>query len=311
MVQEDVKQETVVMKPLEVKTPIDIIVPTHGNLELTMACIKNIYLFTQLPFHLIVTDDSTDLTPLYFTGLLKERSNLTYIHSDVPYKCGNQFFNVGLAHCKYEFVATIMNSVTVQPDWEIVAVEMLRRNPKVATIGLKCLFPWGTIESAGIQIVKAEEYGAIQDSKGIHTKGVFPIDIGANLPAHLLCNAYERDAVQWAFAIHRKEALIGNLGEEDIFHGFKGWDDIDNCFVLRKKGWKIFYCGSGAGYHIPRATRGVAEDDEKGIRLNQENGVIFRNRWGLNGEKPAEELKKTEPVPMNRAERRRMAKVKV
>ena len=167
-----------------------------------------------------------------------------------------------------------MNSVTVQPDWEILAVHILKCDPTIATIGLKCLFPWGTIESTGIRLLAAREYG------GIEVAGIFPSDIGANIPGHLLCNSFEREAVQWAFAVHRKEALMGNL-EEGIFHGFLGWDDIDNCYVLRKKGYKILYSGNGAGYHIPRATRGLNGSDKEGFIKNYENAEIFRKRWNL------------------------------
>ena len=82
----------------------------------------------------------------------------------------------------------------------------------------------------------------------------------------------------WAFALHRKKALIGNL-EEDVFNGHVGWDDIDNCLVLKSKGWKVIYCGQGVGIHLPRATRG-SNSMEAG-RLNQENAHKFFKRWGL------------------------------
>lgn len=279
------------------KTPIDIIIPAHNHLGLTIKCIDALYKYTISPFHLIVVCDSTDLTPLYFAQLLKQHDNITYLHHDVPYKTGNQFFNEALTHCKYEFVATVMNSMTVEPDWELVGIEILKSDPKIATIGLKCLFPWGTIESAGISF-----------------NAFIPTDIGVHLPAHRLSSAYEVQAVQWAFAIHRKAALIGNL-EDYTFHGFVGWDDIDNCFVLRKKGWKILYSGVGVGYHEPRASRG--RDDEEGGRLNRENAVTFWKRWGyweqypqchnlnLNGRV---ELipQKAEPIKPNRAQRRRV-----
>ncbi len=279
--------------------PFDIIVPAHNHFELTARCIKTLYQNTLFPFHLIVVDDSTDLTPLYIGQLQKERDNITYIHWDTPFKNGNQFFNEALKSCKYDFVATVMNSVMVEPEWEIVALEVLRGHPKVGTIGLKCLFPpeltyGGTIESAGIEL-----------------RGHIPIDIGAHFPAHRLSAVYERQAVQWAFAIHRREALIGNL-DEDVYNGFVGWDDIDNCFVLKKKGWMIMYCGAGAGYHTPRATRG--DDSKEASKKNEENAHIFFKRCGLwdlfvkrTGYKEPESLI---PVTPNRAERRRMEREK-
>ena len=58
----------------------------------------------------------------------------------------------------------------------------------------------------------------------------------------------------------------------------KGWDDIDNCFVVRKHGWKILYDGMGAGYHYPRTTRG--DNSKMGMWLNLQNGQLFYKRWG-------------------------------
>ena len=279
------------------KIPIDIIVPSHNNVGLVAKCVNTIYKHTVVPFHLIVCDDSIDVTPLYLTQIEKEHNNITCLHVDTPYKTGNQFFNHALQHCKNDYVATVMNSMLVEPEWELIAIEILRRNPKVATIGLKCLFPWGTIESAGIAF-----------------NGFIPTDIGVHFPAHRQSGTYPVEATQWAFALHRKEALIGNL-EENIFNGFVGWDDIDNCFVLRKKGWGILYNGVGCGYHEPRATRG--RDDEEGQKLNRENAVTFWKRWGywekypqchnanLNGQI---RIIPPEEQPTNRAQRRRMAK---
>ena len=250
---------------------VDIMVPAHNRLDLTMRCIQAIYFHTQSPFHLIVVDDSTDnLTPNYFKELLANGvpplgkvANLTYIHSDTPWKEGNQFFNVALRHTKSEYLATVMNSVRVEPEWELAAINnLMAQNPQIGIIGFKCLFAeTGRIESAGIKMYK-----------------YLPTDMGRDLPGHRLCGVYETDAVQWAFALLRKKAVVGNL-EEGIFHGHRGWDDIDNCFAVKTKGWKIFYCGLGVAYHEPRASRG--NNSPLAAQENKENGVLFYKRWGL------------------------------
>ena len=250
-------------------TDVDVLVPTHNRLDLTMRCIQSIYQNTIAPFHVIVLDDSTDgITPAYFKELLTNGvspldkvNNLTFVHTDKPFKSGNQFFNIGFRYCLSDYVATVMNSMRVEPEWETSALEIMKTNPDVGIIGFKCLLPSGTIESAGIRMVK-----------------YLPTDIGRDLPGHRLSATYNPDAVQWAFCLLRKKAVVGNL-DEDVYHGFKGWDDIDNCFVVKSKGWKILYCGQGAGFHEPRATRG--SNTEESFRLNKENGERFYKRWGL------------------------------
>jgi hypothetical protein len=234
-----------------------------------------IYYNTSTPFHLIIVDDSTDnMTQQYFYELIAKGvaplgkvANLTFIHSKVPYKEGNQFFNIALRHCKSEYLAMVMNSVRVEPEWEKFALEtVFPNNPNVGVIGFKCLFGGdnnnvGRIESAGIKMVK-----------------YVPSDIGRDFPGHRLTGVMEPDAIQWAFCMARVKAARGNL-EEGVFHGFVGWDDIDNSFSVKKKGWRVLYCGLGVGYHEPRSTRGCNTPEAQ--QKNTENGERFYKRQGF------------------------------
>ncbi len=256
------------------KPQITVVVPTHGRLDLTMRCMEALYENTKSPFNLVVVDDSTDETPAYFARIMKgkDRQNIEFIHSDTPYKDGNQIFNIGLKAATTPYVATVMNSVRVEPDWEIVALQLMKTDPKLGVIGFKCILPDRTIESAGIKMVKW-----------------LPCDLGRGFPSHRLSSVYESDAVQWAFALLRKEAVYPL--EEGVFNGFRGWDDIDNCFVVKKAGWKVVYCGLGVGYHEPRSTRG--DDGEKASKENTENGERFYKRWGFWEDYKAAEPKKT------------------
>jgi len=263
------EKNSVQTKPRKLQTqktsslpPIDVIVITHDHLDLTIPCIELLYENTKAPFHLIVIDDSQDVTPEYFAKLKKSGKDITFYHQDEPFKCGNQIFNIGLGLCKYEYVATVMNSVRVEPDWEIVALQIMAMDSKIGIIGFKSIFPHnGLIESAGIDF-----------------DGHKPIDIGRGMPAHRFTQVSEPPSLQWAFALLRKEAVVGNL-DENVYHGFVGWDDIDNTMVLKKKGWKAIYCGMGAGYHLTHATRG--SDNPSVLQKNKENAEIFYKRWGL------------------------------
>jgi len=239
-------------------------VPTHNHLELTAVCIERLYQYTEVPFHLIIIDDSTDATVQHIENLIKEKNNITFIHSDVPYKCGNQIYNVGFKHCKTPYMATVMYSMEVEPEWARIALRIMDTDGRIATIALKSLFARsGLIECAGIYMF--DDY--------------LPVDFGKYEPSHRLNSPYQCEATQWAFAIHRVEALKGNL-DETLFNGFVGVDDIDNCFVLRHKGWRIIYTGLGIAYHHPRATRGKDVDDVESLRLNGENFERFCKRWG-------------------------------
>ena len=270
-------EDEVTLYALPSNKPFDVIVPTHNNLGLTIECLDALYTNTSFPFHLIVVDDSIDLTPLYIRNFQKEHDNITYIHSDEPFKTGNQFFNRAFEKCKHEFVATVMNSVRVEPEWEIVALTMLENTPKIGTIGLKSLFASdGKIESAGIALVNFDQtFNATTD-------------LGRGLPGHRLAIVRPVDAVQWALAIHRREAVYPL--DEDVYYGFKGWDDLDNCFAIKQKGWEVYYCGMGCGYHKPRATRASSTADS--LFQNRVNAEKFYKRWNM-----WEEFKKQYKLP--------------
>ena len=244
---------------------MDILVPAHAGIQLTVACLNSLYSYTKAPFHVVVMDDAPPddygLTEQYVTEMQKVKNNLTYIRSNIPWKCGNTFFNAGLRYSRTPLTVTCMNSMTVVPGWETTALQLMKDDPLVGSIGFKCLFPNGTIESAGIAFVDH-----------------LPTDYGRDLPGYWLNEIREAEAIQWAFAMHRRRALEGNL-DEDLFNGHVGWDDIDNTLVLKSKGWKIMYCGHGAGVHQPRATRGSASMEA--AKMNQENGRTFYKRWGL------------------------------
>ena len=261
------------MQQQESLIPLDIILPAHGRLELTKHAVDCIYSNTHSPFHLIVMDDSDasvregafhpievgDTTSDYFNQLTKVTPNITYYNSPHPFKNGNEFFNKAFEFCKYDFVATTMNSLRVEPDWEKVALRLMKDDPTIGMVGLKNLFPNGLIESAGIIMA-----------------GHTPTDFGRDQAGHRLNQIIEMEAVQWAFAIVRLKAVVGAL--DTSFHGFVGWDDIDNCFELKKRGWKIVYCGMGVGYHAPRATRG--DNRVEAFMLNKENAEKFYKKWG-------------------------------
>ena len=244
----------------------DVLLPAYGNLVLTLESAHTLYNNTVSPFHLIILNadrpDDYGLTHKWALEFQKTHQNVTYCHRPYNWKEGNQFFNLGLKYCQTDYVVTMMNSITVEPYWEKVALSIMENDPKVGSIGFKCLFPNGLIESAGIIF-----------------NGVLPSDFGRDEPGWRHSESkVEMPCAQWAFAMHRRKAIEGNL-PEGIFNGHVGWDDIDNNMCVRSKGWKVVYCGQGVCIHKPRATRG--SNTSEAYLKNQYNAHTFYKRWGL------------------------------
>lgn len=256
---------------MEVEAELDIITIAHGHMELTIECIKAIYKNTSHPFHLIVMDDSTpdmdegtDLTPEWLDKFASTHSNITIVHPAEPYKNSHHLFRDAFQYCLTPFAAVVVNSLLVEPDWADAGLQVLKSNPKIGVLGLKCL-RYGTdlIESAGLAQV---------------AQGGSLTDIGRGQSSHRFSRAYQCDAAQWAFVILRVEAVAPNLGA-DIYHGFKGIEEFEHEFTMREKGWEVWYCGLGVGYHKTLSTRLAREEID--MRLNLENKEMWMKRWGF------------------------------
>lgn len=239
---------------------IDVILTTHNHLELTIRCVEALYQYTPNPFRLTIIDDSTDLTPDYFKTLASQYPNVQYIRPDILLKSGNQIINIGLRNTRNELVVNINNSVQVEPDWLNVALWQIKQNPQIGIIGFKLLRLSGSIGHAGLIV---------------NHRGLFNIGLGEG--GHRHTHVAEVPAVGWALVLYRRKAYPDGL-DEKYYIGFRGWDDVDNCLALRKRGWKVYYCGFGAAYHEEGATRVVGTqqfwDD------GNTNAQRFFARWG-------------------------------
>lgn len=253
------------------KAELDIIVITHGHLDLTVRCVKAFYEYTSVPFHMIVMDDSTpdmddgtDLTPEWFEKFCVKHDNIEFVHSPTPHKTSLSLLNKALERCQTEYAVLSVNSNTPEPEWDMAGLQVMKSNPKIGALGFKSI-RLGTelIESAGL---------------ALSVDGTTLSDIGRGQPGHRFSKVYQCDAVQWAFVMMRVEAAKGNLGA-DVYNGWKGWEDFESCFAMRSKGWQIWYCGLGVGYHKTLATRVATCQND--IVLNLQNREIFAKRWGL------------------------------
>ena len=241
---------------------IDIILPTHNHLELTINCVKALYEWTQLPFKLTVIDDSTDLTPEWFKLFQLDHDNINYLHFDDPkfLAGGSQIINIGLKNTKNEFIVNLNNSIEVEPLWLNAALDQMEGDPQIGVMGFKLLSRNGLISHAGLQVANGVLY-----------------NIGKTEPAHRYTFMCEVPAVGWALALFRRSAFPDGV-DEDYYIGFRGWDDVDWCYDLRKRGYKVMYCGFGAAYHNEGATR--ITRTEEFYNDAKENIRRFFARWG-------------------------------
>ena len=237
---------------------IDIILPTHNHLELTIKCVNALYAYTTVPFNLIVVDDSTDLTPQYFKRFCKQHDNVKYIRPKEKITRGNQNLLIGLENTTSEYLVFLANSTTVEPNWLDVALSLIKSDLKIGLVGFKLLYQNGTIEHAGMTLAP----------------DLTPMNYGMHQLGHTFTHIREVPIVGFALILFRREAMAGSIDTE-TYTGFS-IEDLDVCLTMRQKGWKIIYCGMGVAYHIATATRA---DDRRATAIWLENFERFRKKW--------------------------------
>lgn len=239
----------------------DIFLVTHNHIELTIPCVDALYKNTaDFNFRLTVLDDSTDrITPIYFEDKTKEKGNIQYLHSDVPFKDPSEMYNLALPKTECETVVVMTNSCRVEKGWIGAAVQIMKKDERVGAVGFKTIkYPNGIIENAGVLLFNNEVR-----------------NIGLDEMGHLYSFVYEVDATGGNACLFRREAIKGGF-DYSYYMPFGGFEDIDYCLQLKKKGWKIMYCGYGTVFHEGAVTRG--QDPSFWDKFN-ENKKRFQVRW--------------------------------
>ena len=242
---------------------VDIIMATHNHLGSTIRAVEALYANTKSPFNLTFIDDSTDLTPTYIYQLRAEHNNINLVRPEEKLTGGNQIINIGFRNTSSPIIVFLTNSMEVEPEWIEVPLHMMEEMKEVAIVGNKNLFPHGTIENAGIYF---------------HKPMMHHENYGVGDPAHRWTHLREVDAVGFCLAFLRRECVYPL--EENHYLEFCGFEDVDTCFQMRKKGYKVYYCGYSSAYHYAYTTRGLPEKwDEETWRKYEENRKRFVERW--------------------------------
>lgn len=243
---------------------IDIVMASHNNLKNTVTAVEALFENTLQPFRLIVIDDSMDMTARYLKELADAEENVRIIVPEAPITQGNQLHQLALQHTNSEYFVFMANSIVVEPEWLDVPLKIMAECDDVGVIGAKLLYPDGRIEHAGMTVGK----------KGT-VVGTF--DYGRGQPGHRFNGIVKVQAVGFALVLLRRQAMESFTPDFTTYHGFSGMEDVDDCFTIREKGWKIIYCGSMVAYHNAKSTRG------NGLQKADEfyNLKAFFTKWKL------------------------------
>lgn len=241
----------------ESKIAVSIIIPVYNNLKFTRDCLASIHKNTarEITYEIIVVDNgSTDGTAAFLqqeqargrVRVLANAENLGFARA-----C-----NQGARAAWGQYLVFLNNDTKVLPGWLAALVDSARKDEKTAVVGAKLLYADDTVQHAGV-VFDA-------DRKVYHLYRGFP----QNHPA--VNKEREFQAVTAACALIKKKVFYeAGLFDERYVNGI---EDLDLCFRIREKGYKVVYNPQSVVYHYESRTPGR-------FAKETENANLFLAIW--------------------------------
>ena len=249
------------------ETPsVSIIIPCHGQLEHTQACIRALgeTLPTSFLGEIIIVDDASDPdTVAGLEELAASNSRVTLLRNEV-----NQGFlasvNRAVGEATGEFVVLLNNDTIPLPGWLPPLLAPFRDRDDVGAVGGRLIYPDGRLQEAGGLVFR--DGSAAKFGWG---------DPEPDFP--LFTVPREVDYCSGCLLAFRRDFFLES-GGFDPEYGFGFYEDTDFCFRVRTLGRVVLYEPESVIVHVEGASAGT--DLTQGAKQFQAlNASLFTQRW--------------------------------
>jgi GT2 family glycosyltransferase/glycosyltransferase involved in cell wall biosynthesis len=234
---------------------VSIVIPVYGRLDLTRGCLAELLEHTQSPeVEVIVVDNaSPDETGAYLASLgarirvISNDSNLGFARA-----C-----NQGARAARGDRLLFLNNDTLPPRGWLEPLEAELERDPRVAIVGARLLYPDGSVQHAGVAFSRPDcvPYHVYRGAPRRH-------------PA--VSRRRELGAVTAACMLVRRQAFEAAGGFDEGYHN--GFEDIDLCLRVRAAGGRVIYQPQSELIHLEEQTPGRKAHDGPNLQR-------FLSRW--------------------------------
>ncbi|WP_167930581.1 glycosyltransferase family 2 protein [Olsenella sp. SW781] len=258
---------TVVYDVPEPSPLVSIVIPTKDNPDVLRRCVTSVFeKSTYECFEVVLVDNGSELKE---TWALYDELTRTYGERVSVISRPEQFnfsrlVNAGALASKGDYLLLLNNDTEViTTNWIEIMLGLCARSD-VGAVGVKLLFPDGTIQHAGVNTTGEPGHFFAHLPDGSHSY------------LELLDMPRDLSAVTGACMMTSRAAfdLVGGFDEGLAV----AYNDIDYCFKLQEKGLLVVYTPLVRMYHYESLSRGFDEDPASRARYIREKATLTA-RW--------------------------------
>ena len=210
-----------------------IIIPVYNQVEFTSRCLEALYANTPLDrvHEVIVVDNASSDGTAEFLEKARKRYPKLKVLTNPENLLFARACNQGADVAGGDVLVFLNNDTEPLPGWLDRALERLDQDDSIGAVGIKLLFPDGTVQHCGIQFFRNAHpsYTVWPLHRHLHAAADDP---RVNIPGDV-------DAVTGACLFIRNR-LFRRIGGFEERYGMY-FEDTDLCFKVRRAGNRVFY----------------------------------------------------------------------
>jgi GT2 family glycosyltransferase len=249
---------------------VTIIIPYRDQIVMTRSCVDTLLDRTIYGNYRILLVDNWSTSPesFAFADELRGEPRVTVLRVQEKFNF-SRLNNLAVQQTTGEFVLFMNNDVTIKDLlWLRRMVDEALAEERVAVVGIKLLYPDGTLQHAGTVLGAGgvgdhAHRGLAGDDPGYFGRAACAQEVSAVTAACMLCR---RDAF----------TAVGGFDEKELAVAF---NDVDICLRLRAAGYRIVWTAATAAEHAESWSRGSDFRPEHQIRFFHEHQTMIE-RWG-------------------------------
>lgn len=258
---------------------LSIIVINYKTFELTRKTLLSVFeKFHPWEYELILVDNASRdgsierLKEIFFTEIETRKLLVIENKQNLGFSKAN---NIGVRASRGEYILLLNSDTQVLGDCLDICLKKIEEDPSIGSLGCKVVLEDGSLDSAckrGFPTPEASLYYFL----GLDKKN--PSKYGQYRALHLGEDEVgEVDSITGAFMLMRHSVFdeVGGLDEDYFMYA----EDIDLCYRLKQKGYKIFYYPLGCIVHYKG---GSGKKRKKGVirDFHHTMWIFYKKHYG-------------------------------